>query len=94
MYPTSHLDNFSGTFLSSFYLLRKLEGYKRLLTVERVELSTDTREGYPHVNGNISIDLYLVKNAGLPLPEASDAAETDGAVAAKASGEPSQEAQG
>jgi hypothetical protein len=89
-----HTVNFSGTFLSSFYLLRKLEGYKRLLTVERVELSADTREGYPQVNGNISIDLYLVKNAGVPLPEAPEAAETDGAVAAKATGQPSQEARG
>ena len=89
-----HTVNFSGTFLSSFYLLRKLEGYKRLLTVERVELSADTREGYPNVNGNISIDLYLVKNAGVPLPEAPEAAETDGAVAAEAAGQPSQEAQG
>jgi len=89
-----HTVNFSGTFLSSFYLLRKLEGYKRLLTVERVELSSNTREGYPHVNGNISIDLYLVDNAGLPLPEAAGATETDGTVAAKASGQPSQEAQG
>ncbi|MBN1460669.1 MAG: hypothetical protein JXA57_14130, partial [Armatimonadetes bacterium] len=60
----------------------------------RVELSADTREGYPHVNGNISIDLYLVKNAGLPLPESSEAAETDGAVAAKASGQSSREARG
>jgi hypothetical protein len=59
-----HTVNYAGTFLSSFYLLRKLEAYKRLLTVERVELSTDSRVGYPRVNGNITIDLYLVKNPG------------------------------
>jgi hypothetical protein len=61
-----HTVNYSGTFLSSFYLLRRLESYKRLLTVERVEIATDTRVGYPRVNGNITIDLYLVKNAGQP----------------------------
>lgn len=59
-----HTVNYSGTFLSSFYLLRKLEAYKRLLTVERVEITTDNRLGYPRVNGNITIDLYLVKNPG------------------------------
>jgi hypothetical protein len=58
-----HTVSFSGTFLSSFYLLRKLESYRRLLTVERVDLVTDTREGYPRLNGNITIDLYL---AGVP----------------------------
>ncbi len=61
-----HTVHYSGTFLSSFYLLRKLEAYKRLLTVERVEIATDTSRGYPRVNGYITIDLYLVKNAGQP----------------------------
>jgi type II secretory pathway component PulJ len=59
-----HTVNYNGTFLSSFYLLRKLEAYKRLLTVERVEIAVDSRSGYPRVNGNITIDLYLVKNPG------------------------------
>ncbi len=63
-----HTVNYTGTFLSSFYLLRKLESYKRLLTVERVEIATDSRMGYPRVNGNITIDLYLVKNPGAPPP--------------------------
>jgi hypothetical protein len=61
-----HTVNYSGTFLSSFYLLRRLESYKRLLTVERVEIASDTRVGYPRVNGNVTIDLYLVKNGGQP----------------------------
>ncbi len=56
-----HTVSFSGTFLSSFYLLRKLESYKRLLTVERVDLVTDSREGYPRLGGNITIDLYLAR---------------------------------
>jgi hypothetical protein len=89
-----HTVNFSGTFLSSFHLLRTLEGYKRLLTVERVELAANTREGYPRVNGNISIDLYLVKNAGQPLPGAPEPAQTDGTVAAKVNSQPSQETRG
>ena len=59
-----HTVNYSGTFLSSFYLLRRLESYRRLLTVERVEIAADTRVGYPRVTGNITIDLYLVKNPG------------------------------
>jgi len=74
-----HTVNYSGTFLSSFYLLRKLESYKRLLTVERVEIATDTRNGYPRVNGNITIDLYLVRNAA---PPPATAAETQGEEAA------------
>ncbi len=61
-----HTVSYSGTFLSSFMLLRKLESYKRLMTVERVEISTDTRYGWPRVIGNITIDLYLVKNPGQP----------------------------
>jgi len=81
-----HTVNYTGTFLSSFYLLRKLESYRRLLTVERVEIAADTRVGYPLVNGNITIDLYLVKNpgqapagAGGTEPAAqSQAAETGG----------------
>jgi hypothetical protein len=54
-----HTVTFSGTFLSAFYLLRRLESYKRLLTVERVDLVTDNRLGYPRLNGNVTIDLYL-----------------------------------
>jgi len=61
-----HNVSYSGTFLSSFYLLRKLESYKRLLTVERMEVVADTQFGYPRVNGTITIDLYLVKNVPLP----------------------------
>ena len=80
-----HTVNYSGTFLSSFYLLRKLESYKRLLTVERVEIATDTRNGYPRVNGNITIDLYLVINAAPPPASAAEAAETqEGATPAGA----------
>ncbi len=60
-----HNVNYSGTFLSSFHLLRRLEAYKRLLTVERVEISADTQLGYPRVNGTITIDLYLVRT---PIP--------------------------
>jgi hypothetical protein len=70
-----HTVNYSGTFLSSFHLLRKLETYKRLLTVERVEIAADTRDGYPRVNGNITIDLYLVKNPGQPAPSGKQDAE-------------------
>ncbi len=57
-----HNVSYSGTFLSSFYLLRRLESYKRLLTVERMEVAADSQLGYPRVNGTITIDLYLVKN--------------------------------
>lgn len=67
-----HTVNYSGTFVSSFHLLRKLETYKRLLTVERVEIAADTRDGYPRVNGNITIDLYLVKNPGQPAPSGDE----------------------
>jgi hypothetical protein len=63
-----HTVSFSGTFISSFYLLRKLESYRRLLTVEKMGLTTDSRDGYPKVNGNITIDLYLVKE---PAPSAA-----------------------
>jgi hypothetical protein len=81
-----HTVNYSGTFLSSFHLLRKLETYKRLLTVERVEVGADTREGYPRVNGNITIDLYLVKNPGQPLPSGEEGASPRGEVASSAEG--------
>jgi len=84
-----HTVNYSGTFLSSFYLLRKLEAYKRLLTVERVEIATDTRSGYPRVNGNITIDLYLVTNAGQPPASATEAQQetaTGAELAASESG--------
>jgi len=71
-----HNVSYSGTFLSSFYLLRKLESYKRLLTVERMEVVADTQFGYPRVNGTITIDLYLVRN--VPLPAAGQQAEATG----------------
>jgi len=67
-----HVVTFSGTFLSSFYLLRKLETYKRLLTVERVQLATDNVMGYPRTNGDITIDLYLAKQP-LPAPPSATA---------------------
>jgi len=79
-----HTVNYSGTFISSFYLLRKLESYKRLLTVERVEIATDTRNGYPRVNGNITIDLYLVRHAAPPPATAAEAQEEEAAVGAEA----------
>jgi hypothetical protein len=66
-----HTVSFTGGFLASFHLLRKLESYKRLLSVERVELGTDSRRGYPNLNGTITIDLYLVKNAVPPPVEAA-----------------------
>jgi hypothetical protein len=56
-----HTVSYSGSFLSSFFLLRRLESYKRLLTVERMEIATDHEVGYPKVKGTITIDLYLVK---------------------------------
>jgi len=56
-----HTVSFSGTFLSAFYLLRKLESYRRLLTVERMDLITDSQRGYPRLSGNVTIELYLVK---------------------------------
>jgi len=70
-----HTVSYSGTFLSSFYLLQKLESYKRLLTVERMEMATDNRLGYPRVNGNITIDLYLVKEAGGPSGQRASSGE-------------------
>jgi len=85
-----HTVSFSGTFLSSFYLLRKLESYKRLLTVERVDLVTDGREGYPRLGGNITIELYLARvpsavraqkqgQGGAPAaPEGAETAESGG----------------
>jgi len=82
-----HTVNFTGTFLSSFFLLRKLESYKRLLTVERVEIAADTRDGYPKVNGSIVIDLYLVKNPGQPTgPEAGEPTASEGAEVAARDG--------
>ncbi|MFB3880593.1 MAG: hypothetical protein ACE149_04980 [Armatimonadota bacterium] len=91
-----HTVNYTGTFLSSFYLLRRLESYKRLLTVERVEIGADTRVGYPRVNGNITIDLYLVKNpgqapAGAGPAQSAPAGEAAGGGEAAASGDVSQE---
>jgi len=74
-----HTVSFSGTFLSAFYLLRKLESYRRLLTVERVDVATDTREGYPRVNGNIMIELYLAR-----VSSAARAAEAGSAGAGAA----------
>ncbi len=87
-----HTVNYSGTFLSSFHLLRKLETYKRLLTVERVEIAADTRDGYPRVNGNITIDLYLVKNPGQPAPSGEQDAAPAREVAS--SGGPAQTGEG
>ncbi len=82
-----HTVTYSGTFLSSFYLLRKLESYKRLLTVERVEIGTDTRYGYPRVNGNVTIDLYLVRNPGQqPVAPVSKAAQTPAGRSASSAG--------
>jgi len=69
-----HTVSYSGSFLSSFYLLRRLEAYKRLLTVERVEIATDNQVGYPRVNGTITVDLYLVTSMP-PLPD-TETAET------------------
>jgi hypothetical protein len=60
-----HTASFSGTFLNTYYLLRRLETYKRLLTIEKVELTRDLRKGYPSINGNITIELYEVTR---PLP--------------------------
>ena len=77
-----HTVTFSGTFLSSFYLLRKLESYKRLLTVERADLVTDTRVGYPRLSGNITVDLYLVRT---PVPPAGVQPAAGGASASGAS---------
>ena len=67
-----HNVTYSGTFLSSFELLQKLESYKRLLTVERMEVVADNQLGYPRVNGTITIDLFLVRNLP-PLPPTAEA---------------------
>jgi hypothetical protein len=67
-----HTVTFSGTFLSAFYLLRRLESYRRLLTVERVDMVTDSRVGYPRLNGNITIDLYLARTRA-PAPAGQQA---------------------
>jgi hypothetical protein len=64
-----HTVSFSGTFTSAFELLRRLEVYKRLLTVERVQLSADTLRGHPRLNGNITIDLYVVEAPALPTAD-------------------------
>ena len=74
-----HTVSFSGTFLTSFYLLRRLEAYKRLLTVERMTILTDHRAGYPRVSGMISIDLYLVTSP--IVPPAAEAANIEAAPA-------------
>lgn len=72
-----HTVSFSGTFLSAFYLLRQLESYRRLLTVERMDLATDTQAGYPRISGNITIELYLVKQpAATPTVQAGQARPT------------------
>lgn len=67
-----HTVSFSGTFLSSFHLLRRLEEYKRLLTVERMDVSVNHHAGHPWVSGDITIDLYLVKAPAAPGPPAAD----------------------
>ena len=74
-----HTVNFSGNFLTSFYLLRRLEAYKRLLTVERMDILTDHRAGYPRVSGMISIDLYLVTSP--IVPPTAEAASSEAAPA-------------
>jgi len=74
-----HTVSFSGTFVSSFYLLRKLEAYRRLLTVERMDLNTDNQSGYPRLTGNITIELYLVKQPAAAT--SSVQASTSGTVA-------------
>ena len=69
--------NLLGTFRSSFDLLRRLEVYKRLLTVEKLDITTDAQKGYPNMNTSISIDLYLVKEPRIAVP-----APVSGAAAA------------
>ena len=82
-----HSVSFSGTFLSAFYLLRKLESYRRLLTVERVDLLVDNREGYPRLNGNITIELYLARVPSLArAEEQSQGSSTSGAQEAPTPG--------
>jgi hypothetical protein len=76
-----HTVSFTGTFMSSFLLLRKLESYKRLMTVERVEISTDSRTGWPRVVGNVTIDLFLVKNPGQPAGGAAQRTSKTGTSA-------------
>jgi hypothetical protein len=73
-----HTVSFSGTFVSSFYLLRRLESYRRLLTIEKMDLNTDNQNGYPRLIGNITIDLYLVKQ---PATTSSVQASTSGGTA-------------
>ena len=79
-----HTVNFSGTFLTSFYLLRTLEAYKRLLTVERMDILTDHRAGYPRVSGMISIDLYLVTSPIVPPTAEAASSEAASSEAAPA----------
>ncbi len=64
-----HTISFSGTFVSAFHFLRRLELYKRLLTVERVQLSADTLRGPPRINGFLTIDLYVVEVPALPAAD-------------------------
>ena len=71
-----HTVSFSGTFASAFHFLRRLELYKRLLTVERVQLSADTLRGHPRINGNITIDLYVVEAPALPIADEATASTT------------------
>ena len=77
-----HTVSYSGSFLSSFQLLQRLESYKRLLTVERMEVATDARVGYLRVNGNITIDLYLVRDPGGALSPRRASSEGAGASSA------------
>jgi len=72
-----HTVSFNGSFVSAFYLLRKLESYRRLLTVERMDLTIEQQVGYPQINGNITIELYLVKQ-----PVTSTTAQASAAVPA------------
>jgi hypothetical protein len=74
MYRLPLTINFSGTFGSSFNLLRRLENYTRLITVERMDLATDQRDGYPKMNGNISVDLYLAELPETPAASAGSSA--------------------
>ena len=74
MYRLPLTISFTGTFASSFSLLRRLENYTRLITVERMDLATDSRDGYPKMNGNISVDLYLAELPETPAAPAESAA--------------------
>ena len=83
-----HTVSFSGTFTSAFFLLRRLEVYRRLLTVERMDLATDTQAGYPQVTGNITINLFLVKelpSTAAPGPAQPSVASGTGAAGRTAS---------